>query len=72
MERTVLTALIASMPVAVLVRPMLVAQLSAVRHGRHVPLLAGGVDWPYRPDIVHASPNFLSPKPRVVGIFQRR
>ena len=57
------------MPVAILARLMLVAQLSAVRHGRHVPLLAGDLDWPYRPDSIHASPNSLSQEPRVVGIF---
>ena len=57
------------MPVAVLARLMLVAQLSAVRHGRHVPLLAGDLDWPYRPDFIHASPDSLSQEPRMVGIF---
>lgn len=63
METIMLTASIASMPLAVLVRPMLVAQLSAVTHGCHVPLLAGGVDWPHRPDIIHACSNSLSPEP---------
>lgn len=62
-------ALIASMPVAVLARAMLVAQLPAVRHGRHVPLLAGAVNWPYRPDSIHACPNSLPQEPRVVGIL---
>ena len=58
-----LTASIASMPVVVSVRSMFVAQLSAVTRGRHVPLLAGSIDWPYRPDSVHACPDSLSPEP---------
>ena len=58
-----LIASIASMLVAVLVRPMFVAQFSAVRHRRHVPLLAGGIGWPHRLDIIHACPNPLSPEP---------
>ena len=53
-------ALIASMPVAVLAGAMLVAQLPAVRHGRHVSFLAGGVNWCYGLDSIHACPGSLS------------
>ena len=60
------------MPVALHARTMSVAQLSAVGCRYHVPLLAGGIDWPYRPDTVHTRPGPLSQKPRVVGIFQCR
>ena len=58
-----LIAWIASLLVAVLVRSVFVAQFPAVRHRRHVPLLAGGIGWPHRPDIIHACANPLSPEP---------
>lgn len=57
------------MPVAVLIRVMLVAQLSADGHGYHVPLLAGVVDRPYRRDFIPTGPNSLSQEPRMVGVF---
>ena len=60
------------MPAALHVRIMSVAQLPAVGHRHHVPLLACGINWPYRPDIVYTCPTPLSQKPRVVGIFQRK
>ena len=53
----------APMPVPVLARALPVAQLSAVRHRRHVPLLASRTDWPYRPDSIHACSNPLSQEP---------
>ena len=51
------------MLVAVLIGSMFVAQFPAVRHRRHVPLLAGGIGWSHRRDIIHACPNPLPPEP---------
>ena len=68
-ERMVLIEITASMPVPVLARALLVAQLPTFRHERHVPLLAGGFNWPYRPDFIHACTDTLPQEPRVVGIL---
>ena len=48
---------------------MLMAQFPAVGHKLHVPLLAGRVNWPYRPDLIYTCPNPVSQEPRVVGLL---
>lgn len=65
----VLTGLLASMPMLILAGAFFVAQFSAVKHRRHVPLLAGDIDRTDSCDPLHPYSDLVPQKSRVVGIL---